>query len=282
MLRVAEVAPDLGGPLDHLRAGRPAPPSRPMSMEIGKAPMRTIRSSTAIRRSVALRTRAPWWPAGRSCARPAARWKPTRSAPSMPRSSSARRGSCMNSSGGGNGMCRKKPIRRSGRSARSMRRHQLQVVVLDPDHRARLGDFGGRLGEPPVDPLVRLPPAPVVHGLSPPRRDRAARGSSSRSPRSGRGRLVVAVRCASGRRRRRVAWGAGPVPPAQPTQVAGVCPQDGVQGADQATRAAPPLSTPSGATVSSMGRRLATTTMELVASRALRSETISARSTGTS
>ena len=43
---------------------------------------------------------------------PPGRWKPTRSAPSSPRRISARCGFCMNSSIGGNGMCRKNPSRR--------------------------------------------------------------------------------------------------------------------------------------------------------------------------
>ena len=42
------------------------------------------------------------------------------------------------------------------------------------------------LGEPPVDPLVGLPPAAVERRLSRPRRGRAATGSSWRSPRSSR------------------------------------------------------------------------------------------------
>ena len=55
--------------------------------------------------------------------RPAAaagRWKPTRSAPSRPSTTAERQGSWVNSSNGGNGMCRKNPIVRSGRLCRSI------------------------------------------------------------------------------------------------------------------------------------------------------------------
>ena len=51
---------------------------------------------------------------------PPGRWKPTRSAPRSPSMISVRHGICMNSSTGGNGMCRKKPVVRSGRSIRSI------------------------------------------------------------------------------------------------------------------------------------------------------------------
>ena len=51
---------------------------------------------------------------------PPGRWNPTRSAPSRPSMISVRHGICMNSSIGGNGMCRKKPMVRSGRSMRSI------------------------------------------------------------------------------------------------------------------------------------------------------------------
>src|SRR5262249_15621593 len=44
-------------------------------------------------------------------------------------------------------------------------RYELQVVVLDPDHRTRRGAVRDRLCEPPVNPLVRLPPVAVVDGL---------------------------------------------------------------------------------------------------------------------
>ena len=88
-------------------------------------------------------------------------WKPTRSAPSRPSSSWRRHGSCWNSSAGGNGMCRKKPIRRSGRSSRSICRHQLQLVVVHPDRGVLGGHRGGLLGEPPVDPHVGVPPLAV-------------------------------------------------------------------------------------------------------------------------
>ena len=51
---------------------------------------------------------------------PTWRWKPTRSAPSSPSMISDRHGSRENSSSGGNGMCRKKPIVASGRRARTI------------------------------------------------------------------------------------------------------------------------------------------------------------------
>ena len=202
--------------------------------------MRTTRSSMAIRRSVAGRpsTLVASW--AKLCAA-WARWKPTRSAPSMPRSSSARRGSCMNSSGGGNGTCRKKPIRRSGRSARSSAGHELQVVVLHPDHRAGLGDLGGGLGEPLVDPLVRLPPAAVVHRL--------LDGVVVERPQGGVGEALVVVPDVFRGERDGVhpyavdvgqrGGGPGASGPADPGG-RGVA-QEGVQRADQPTGAAPPL-----------------------------------------
>ena len=72
----------------------------------------------------------------------AGRWKPTRSAPSSPSRIWRRHGSCLNSSVGGNGMCRKKPIRRSGRSSRSICGHELQLVVVHPHRRVLGGDLG--------------------------------------------------------------------------------------------------------------------------------------------
>ena len=101
---------------------------------------------------------------GGSSGRPAGVWNPTRSAPSSPRMISSRWGSCMNSSIGGNGMCRKNPIRRSGRRSRSMRRHQLELVVLHPDRRPGRRPPGGRLGEAAVDLPVGLAPVPVEDG----------------------------------------------------------------------------------------------------------------------
>ena len=116
------------------------------------------------------------------CAAPG-RWKPTTSAPSRPSRSCRRQGSCWNSSAGGNGMCRKKPIRRSGRSSRSIAGHQLHLVVVHPDRGALGGDLGGLLGEPPVDARRRRP---TTRGGTPawrPRRGRAATGWRWRSPR---------------------------------------------------------------------------------------------------
>ena len=58
-------------------------------------------------------------------------------------------------------MCRKNPIRRSGRSLPQHLRHQLELVVLHPDHRARAGDLGGPVGEALVDRHVGVPPLAV-------------------------------------------------------------------------------------------------------------------------
>ena len=132
------------------------------SMEIGKA-----RAATGAAR----RTRSTCPAAGRSCRRRASwtkfdaaagRWKPTRSAPSRPSTIADRQGSWVNSSYGGNGMCRKKPMVRSGRCWRSSAGHQLQLVVVHPDDRVLGGHGCGPLGEPLVDLHVGVPPGPVV------------------------------------------------------------------------------------------------------------------------
>lgn len=140
-------------------------------MEMGNAPTRTVRSPTCM---VPGRDRTPtaprvdsrpisWRHSHRKFCAPPGRWKPTRSAPVRPRMIAARHGICMNSSTGGNGMCRKKPMRRSGLSSRSIAGDQLQLVVLDPDRRARRGDLGAGLREPLVHLHVAVPPGPVEH-----------------------------------------------------------------------------------------------------------------------
>ena len=55
----------------------------------------------------------------------------------------------------------KNPIFRSGRRRRSTGRHQLELIVVDPDGGtwSRLG--GGRLGEAVVDAQVGIPPMTV-------------------------------------------------------------------------------------------------------------------------
>jgi hypothetical protein len=89
-----------------------------VSMEMGNALATTVRFSYSMS--------CPR--AGRSCSRRASctkfdaaagRWKPTRSAPRSPSTMADRHGSWVNSSYGGKGMCRKKPIVRSGRLWRS-------------------------------------------------------------------------------------------------------------------------------------------------------------------
>ena len=75
---------------------------------------------------------------------------------------SVRHGICMNSSTGGNGMCRKKPMVRSGRSIAQHLRHQLQLVVLHPHRRALRRGARRGLGEAPVDVDVAVPPLAVV------------------------------------------------------------------------------------------------------------------------
>ena len=88
---------------------------------------------------------------------PINRWKPTRSAPSRPSMISLRHGRRANSSHGGNGMCRKNPIVASGRSSRTICRDELELVVVDPDHRAGRGDLRQAVGEPLVDGDVGVP-----------------------------------------------------------------------------------------------------------------------------
>ena len=74
---------------------------------------------------------------------------------------SLRHGRRANSSHGGNGMCRKKPIVGVGAQLADHRRDELELVVVDPDHGSGRGDLGEALGEPLVDgdvgvPLLRL------------------------------------------------------------------------------------------------------------------------------
>ena len=127
-----------------------------------------------------------------------------------------------------------------GSQLAEQRRHQLQVVVLHPDHRVALGVVGGDLGEPPVHPLVRLPPA-AVEGR---RLDRVV----VERPERGVGvALVVVLVVVAGQRHgshpdtvgiwyeRRGIDPAGPADP-RPVPVA----QDRVQRADQPARAARP------------------------------------------
>ena len=78
---------------------------------------------------------------------------------------SVRHGSCMNSSTGGNGMCRKKPMVRSGRSVAQHFWHQLQLVILHPYGPAAGGRARRSLGEPAVDLDVALPPFAVEDRL---------------------------------------------------------------------------------------------------------------------
>ena len=86
---------------------------------------------------------------------------PRRAAPGR---SAAARAAGRRSRSGGNGMWLKKPMRRSGRSSRSIRGHELQLVVVHPHGRAAGGLGRDDLGEPPVHPDVRVPPGPVERG----------------------------------------------------------------------------------------------------------------------
>ena len=81
-----------------------------------------------------------------------------------PRADWPRQGSCANSSAGGNGMCRKKPIAlRPVAARRSSAGTQLQLVVVHPEQRARWCDLEGALREALVHVRVVAPPAPVDH-----------------------------------------------------------------------------------------------------------------------
>ncbi len=44
-------------------------------------------------------------------------------------------------------------------------RHELELIVLHPHDRVLVGSVCRRLGEPAVDPHVRVPPHPAVAGL---------------------------------------------------------------------------------------------------------------------
>src|SRR4029453_18870062 len=146
-------------------SGEPASSSKAAtSIEIGNARAATVRPSYSI----------VWRRAGRSGSRRASctkfaaaagRWKPTRSAPSRPSTIADRHGSWVNSSYGGDGMCRKKPMGRARRLRRQRGRDELQLVVVHPDDGV-LGRDGGRaLGEALVDLDVGVPPGAVVLGL---------------------------------------------------------------------------------------------------------------------
>ncbi len=90
-----------------------------MSMDTGNEPAVTVRSvyldggdlraqAEQVMGETEEVLRAQWGP------------KPTRSAPSKPRMISSRCGNCAEQLDQGNGMCRKKPMRRSGRRSRSI------------------------------------------------------------------------------------------------------------------------------------------------------------------
>ena len=116
------------------------------------------------------------------------RWRPTTSAPRIPRRISSRHGSRMKSSWGGKGMCRKKPMRRSGPALAEHRGDELQVVVVHPDDGAGRRGAGRRLGEALVDADVGLPPLLLEASGCGWRRGRAARGCRWRSRRRSRRR----------------------------------------------------------------------------------------------
>ena len=130
-------------------------------MEIGKARAATSRPSysmTAPRVGSSCSRRASWT----KLVAALGRWKPTRSAPSRPSTIADRQGSWVNSSNGGNGMCRKKPMVRSGRLLPEQRGDELQLVVVHPDDGALGRDRRRALGEALVDLDVGVPPGPVV------------------------------------------------------------------------------------------------------------------------
>ncbi|GIF21110.1 hypothetical protein BJ973_005437 [Actinoplanes tereljensis] len=128
-------------------------------------------------------------------------------------------------------------------------RHQLQVVVLDPDGRAGLGHLGGGLGEPAVDRAVGLPPAAIE--------DRLLDGVVVERPERRVGEaLVVAAQLVLGQRDRaqpqRADVGergrrADPAAPAHPG--GGGAFEDRVQGAGEPARTAPPLAGPIGSDI---------------------------------
>ena len=161
LVRVAELLADLLGAHRGPRASWPARRSAATSMEIGNARATTSRPSYSMTGPRV----------GSSCSRRASctklvaasgRWKPTRSAPSRPSTIADRQGSWVNSSNGGNGMCRKKPIVRSGRLCAEQRRDELQLVVVHPDDGALGRDSRRALGEALVDLHVGVPPGAVV------------------------------------------------------------------------------------------------------------------------
>ena len=103
----------------------------------------------------------PGEPTARSSMRRPCTWNPTRSAPSSPSSIGLRHGSWRNSSWGGNGMCKKNPMRRSGRTAPEHLRNQLQMVVMHPDSRSRRRGVRHGTRVAVVDRHVGVPPLPV-------------------------------------------------------------------------------------------------------------------------
>ena len=162
------------GGVDRDREGADATRRRCPSTDSSGTSTESLRGESPSSRSVS----------ARKLSAPPSVWKPTRSAPSSPSMICRRHGSCTNSSDGGNGMCRKKPIRRSGRTLAQHRRHQLQLVVVHPDGGTAARPPRGGVGEPLVDARRTRPPVPVVRRSARRRRGRAARSSRCRSPRS--------------------------------------------------------------------------------------------------
>ena len=148
---------------------------------------------------------------------PSWRWNPSRSAPSNPFTISSRHGMRANSSYGRERDVVEEADPHVGAPVAEHLRHELQVVVVDPDHRVGWRDLRQRVGEAPVHPHVGLPLPLVVAGLTDRvvvQRPQACRWRSPRSrPRRRRPR---ASRGATGRRRSRTAaaWSSGtPVHP---------------------------------------------------------------------
>ena len=105
------------------------------------------------------RRRAPARTSGGSCRGSASVWNETMSAPSIPSSTVVRHGSRENTSGGGKGTWRKKPIPPGAAGPPEQVGQQQEVVVVHPAEPGDGGIVGG--GEALVDDAVRVPPGAV-------------------------------------------------------------------------------------------------------------------------
>ena len=147
--------------LDCRGAGQPLEAPTSMRDREGRRAHRRARPGRYDQVTVASCGRPAGGPGARSSAPRRRSWKPTRSAPSSPSRICRRHGSCWNSSAGGNGMCRKKPIRRSGPQLAQHLRHELELVVVHPHGRVLGGHLAACSAKRSVDRDVGLPPLPV-------------------------------------------------------------------------------------------------------------------------